>query len=136
MQTSSTTPPSATSASTTASTSTSSSSTSRTPQPSNICPGANDTIVTPSLGKVRYRIACDSDYGDTSGKQTLSSTVAATWDECLGLCNTMNYFQSRADVGCTWNVAGTGTQTPGTCWCLGGTKVVVSNPGNVVAVPL
>ena len=80
-------------------------------------------------------MACDSDFsGD--GKQTLASFFAATWDDCLALCNTMNYFQGRADVGCTWNVAGTGGQTPGTCWCLGGAdKTVVVNKGNVVAVP-
>jgi hypothetical protein len=81
-------------------------------------------------------VACDSDFSG-SGKQTLASFVTATWDECLELCNTMNYFQDRADIGCTWNVAGTGQQTPGTCWCLGGAdKTVVSNEGNVVAIPL
>ncbi|KAK3309440.1 uncharacterized protein B0T15DRAFT_515495 [Chaetomium strumarium] len=105
------------------------------PQPSNICPGANNTILTPPIGDVRYLVACDSDFGD-SGKQTLASFVTATWDDCLDLCNTMNYFQDRADIGCTWNVLGTGTQTPGTCWCLGGAdKTVVANRGNVAAVP-
>lgn len=85
---------------------------------------------------MRYRVACDSDFSG-SGKQTLGSFVAATWDDCLALCNNMNYFQGRADIGCTWNVAGTGQQTPGTCWCLGGAdKTVVSNKGNVAAVPL
>ena len=76
---------------------------------------------------------CDSDFNN---KDTLSSFVAATWNECLTLCNTMNYFQSRTDVAVTWNVAGTGQQTPGTCWCLGGKeKTVVKNVGNIVAVP-
>ncbi|GAB1319812.1 hypothetical protein MFIFM68171_10022 [Madurella fahalii] len=79
------------------------------PQPSNICPGANNTIVTRPL---------------------------ATWDDCLNLCNTMNYVQDRRDVGCTWNVLGTGSQTSGTCWCLGGVaKKLVTNIGNVAAVP-
>lgn len=105
------------------------------PKPSNICPAANNTLTTPAvaLGTVRYRIACDSDF---NGQDTLSSFVAATWDACLTLCNTMNYFQARTDVAATWNVAGTGQQTPGTCWCLGGKgKTVVRNVGNVVAVP-
>ncbi|KAL2127830.1 hypothetical protein VTI74DRAFT_10110 [Chaetomium olivicolor] len=117
------------------STSTSTSTSTGIPRPSDICPGANNTIVAPSLGNVRYRVACDSDFSG-SGKQTLASLVVATWDDCLALCNTMNYFQNRADVGCTWNVQGTGTQTPGTCWCLGGAdKTVVANRGNVAAVP-
>ena len=92
--------------------------------------------MTASLGTLRYRVACESDFGGDA-RQTLSSFIAATWDECLALCDAMNYFQHRADIGCTWNVLGTGAQTPGTCWCFGGTgKTVVANPGNVAAVPL
>ncbi len=66
---------------------------------------------------------------------TMSSNFAARWDACLTLCDTMNYFQKRTDVGATWNVAGTGQQTPGTCWCFGGPMVVVKNVGNVVGIP-
>lgn len=62
--------------------------------------------------------------------------MLGSFDECLGLCNTMNYFQEREDVGCTYNVDGTGDQTPGTCWCLGGSLDVVTNVGNEVAMPI
>lgn len=99
------------------------------------CPQGNNTVVEPTLGTVSYRILCDSDFG--GAKEDLSSAVMPSFDDCLNLCNSMNYFQKRTDVGCTYNVAGTGTQTPGTCWCLGGgPKTVVTNVGNQVAVPI
>jgi hypothetical protein len=104
--------------------------------PSSPCPSANNTLISPTLGTIRYQIHCDSDIGG-SGKITLSSIVVDTFDECLALCNTMNYFQDRTDVGATYNVAGTGTQTPGTCWCLGGEGLeVTENVGNDVAFPV
>jgi hypothetical protein len=79
---------------------------------------------------------CDSDYGPGGGKETLGSFEGITWESCVDLCNSMNYFQDRSDVGFTWNAAGTGDQTPGSCWCSGGpNKVVVENKGNVVGVP-
>ncbi|KAL4953879.1 hypothetical protein BDW69DRAFT_164373 [Aspergillus filifer] len=100
------------------------------------CPSANNTIVQAKTGSIRYRIHCDADFGG-DGKLTLASTVLTSFDDCLSLCNTMNYFQDRTDVGCTFNVAGTGQQTPGTCWCLGGTDVeVTSNVGNDMAIPI
>ncbi|KAH6651340.1 hypothetical protein F5144DRAFT_544268 [Chaetomium tenue] len=127
--------PATTSTDTTATTTSSSTSSSR-PKPSNICPSADNSVIKGTVGDVRYRVACDSDFTG-SGKETLASFFAETWDNCLKLCNTMNYFQERTDVGCTWNVAGTGQQTPGTCWCLGGAdKELVANVGNVAAVPL
>ncbi|KAL2869785.1 uncharacterized protein BJX67DRAFT_378838 [Aspergillus lucknowensis] len=117
-------------------TSTPSATTTSTPSPSSVCPEKNNALLTPSLGAIRYRVHCDSDLSG-SGKETLASIVLGSFDECLALCNTMNYFQDRTDVGCTYNVAGTGTQTPGTCWCLGGEGVsVVENVGNDVAVPV
>ncbi|KAL4867888.1 hypothetical protein BDV12DRAFT_170491 [Aspergillus spectabilis] len=107
-----------------------------TPTPSSVCPSSNNTLVTQYPGSIRYRIYCDSDFDD-SGKETLASIVLGSFDECLALCNTMNYFQDRTDVGCTYNVAGTGTQTPGTCWCLGGEGLtVVENVGNDAAMPV
>jgi hypothetical protein len=114
----------------------SSTSSTGTPTPSDICPDANNTVVSQDVGSTKYRILCDSDFSG-SGKETLASVVLPSFDSCLGLCNTMNYFQKRDDVGCTYNTAGTGSQTPGTCWCLGGAdKEVVTNVGNVIAKPL
>ncbi|KAL4779691.1 hypothetical protein BJX76DRAFT_339972 [Aspergillus varians] len=114
----------------------SSTSSTQTASPVSTCPGSNNTIVSPTLGSISYRIHCDSDWGG-SGKKTLASLVLSSFDECLGLCNTMNYFQDRKDVGCTFNAAGTGTQTPGTCWCLGGEGIrVTSNVGNEAAMPV
>jgi hypothetical protein len=87
---------------------------------------------------MKYLILCDMDFG--SGKTDLSELVMETWDECLTLCNTMNYRQVRTDVGPSWNFGGSGQggpQTPGTCWCLGGAnKKVVPNKGSVVGVPI
>ncbi|KAJ0425068.1 hypothetical protein BJY00DRAFT_308406 [Aspergillus carlsbadensis] len=113
-----------------------SSTSSPTSSPTSPCPSANNTLISPTLGTTRYRIHCDSDISG-SDKITLSSIVVDTFDACLALCNTMNYFQDRTDVGATFNVAGTGTQTPGTCWCLGGDALVVTeNVGNDVAFPV
>ncbi|KAL2817659.1 hypothetical protein BJX63DRAFT_103183 [Aspergillus granulosus] len=111
-------------------------STTEMPTPTSPCPSGNNTITTPSLGTIRYRIYCDSDISG-SNKITLSSIVVSSFDECLAFCNTMNYFQDRTDVAATYNVAGTGTQTPGTCWCLGGEGIgVTENVGNDVAFPI
>lgn len=99
------------------------------------CPKGNNTVVTPTLGSVNYRILCDRDFD--GAKEDLASVVMPSFDDCMNLCNSMNYFQKRTDIGCTYNVAGTGTQTPGTCWCLGGdAKIVVTNVGNQIAVPI
>ncbi|KAL4967239.1 uncharacterized protein BDV14DRAFT_170258 [Aspergillus stella-maris] len=115
---------------------TSSSNDNNTESPVSNCPSANNTIVQAKTGSIRYRIHCDADFGG-DGKLTLASTVLTSFDDCLALCNTMNWFQDRSDVGCTFNVAGTGQQTPGTCWCLGGTDVeVTSNVGNDMAIPI
>ena len=97
------------------------------------CPAGNDTIY--SEGTRKFRILCDFDFTGI-GKENLASTVVSSFYDCLGLCNSMNTFQNRSDVGCTYNREGTGGQSPGTCWCLGGEKTTTSNEGNDVAVPL
>ncbi|KAL4811717.1 hypothetical protein BDW67DRAFT_171425 [Aspergillus spinulosporus] len=116
-------------------TATGSSNSSNSSAPTSPCPSANNTLITESLGSKQYRIYCDSDF-DGVGKKTLASVVLSSFEDCLGLCNTMNYFQDRSDVGATFNVAGTGDQTPGTCWCLGGTSVRTDNVGNDAAFPV
>ncbi|KAF7595548.1 hypothetical protein BBP40_005583 [Aspergillus hancockii] len=101
------------------------------------CPGANNTEVrnvTGGSGSSSYYIFCDADIS-SSGKKDLASGVQSSFADCLALCNSMNYFQKRTDVGCTYNYAGTGEQDKGTCWCLGGeNKLIITNPGNMVAV--
>ncbi|KAK4124501.1 hypothetical protein N657DRAFT_663537 [Parathielavia appendiculata] len=88
-----------------------------TPRPSNICPGANNTVVTPTLGTVQYSVMCDSDFSG-SGKQDLASYVTTSFDECTELM---------------WRAPA--PRRP-TCWCLGGAdKTVVKNVGNIVGVP-
>ncbi|KAJ9148826.1 hypothetical protein NKR19_g5851 [Coniochaeta hoffmannii] len=88
-----------------------------------------NTILTPTLGMLKHPLLCDSDFD--GAKEDLALMLVSTFGDCMNLCNSMNYFQKRTDVGCTYNVAGTGTQTLGTCWCLGGdTKTVVANVGN------
>ncbi|KAL4733208.1 hypothetical protein BDV11DRAFT_214116 [Aspergillus similis] len=115
--------------------SSSSSSSSNSSAPTSPCPSANNTLITQSLGSKKYRIYCDSDF-DGAGKKTLASVVLSSFEDCLALCNTMNYFQERSDVGATFNAAGTGGQTPGTCWCLGGTSARTENVGNDAAFPV
>ncbi|KAL4744618.1 hypothetical protein BDW72DRAFT_188110 [Aspergillus terricola var. indicus] len=112
-----------------------SSSSSSSSAPISPCPSANNTLITQPLGSKKYRIYCDSDFGG-DGKKTLASVVLSSFEDCLGLCNTMNYFQELSDVGATFNVEGTGGQTPGTCWCLGGTSVRSDNVGNDAAFPV
>ncbi|RMJ21288.1 hypothetical protein PHISP_07842, partial [Aspergillus sp. HF37] len=101
------------------------------------CPDDDKTTRTVEIGSKAqtYRIHCASDFGGE--KADLASIALPSFDKCLSLCNSMNYFQDRGDVGCTYNWKGTGGQTPGTCWCLGGSdKTIVSNQGNIVAQPV
>ncbi|KAH8432467.1 uncharacterized protein LDX57_010102 [Aspergillus melleus] len=101
------------------------------------CPGANNTEIHMGTGKSAastYYVFCDADIHATN-KKDLSSTVQGKFADCLGLCDSMNNFQKRADVALTWNFEGTGQQKPGTCWCVTGSKKrVISNPGNMVAI--
>jgi hypothetical protein len=94
-------------------------------------------MITIGSSSQEYQIVCDADFGG-SGKKDLASTVFSAFDDCLGLCGSMNSFQSRSDVGATYNIEGTGDQSPGTCWCWatgGNDKSAQSNDGNVVAIP-
>ncbi|OGM42764.1 hypothetical protein ABOM_008155 [Aspergillus bombycis] len=102
-----------------------------------ICPDANNTEVrnvSGGSGSSSYYIFCDADISSSS-KKDLSSSVQSSFAACLALCNSMNNFQDRADVGCTYNFEGTGSQDKGTCWCLsGGNKSIITNVGNMAAV--
>lgn len=54
-------------------------------------------------------------------------------------CASMNYLQSRSEISAVYNVAGTGLQTRGTCWCPGETgaesgTTIGSDPGNDVGL--
>ncbi|KAE8422773.1 hypothetical protein BDV36DRAFT_309790 [Aspergillus pseudocaelatus] len=85
-----------------------------------ICPDANNTEVrnvSGGSGSSSYYIFCDADISSNS-KKDLSSSVQSSFADCLALCNSMNNFQDRTDVGCTYNFEGTGSQDKGTCWCL------------------
>lgn len=100
------------------------------------CPSANNTEIqhVGNSADSSYYIFCGADIHATN-KKDLSSTVQSSFADCLGLCNSMNEYQDRADVALTWNFEGTGQQDPGTCWCVtGSSKRVISNPGNMVAV--
>ncbi|KAB8200193.1 hypothetical protein BDV34DRAFT_205341 [Aspergillus parasiticus] len=101
------------------------------------CPDANNTEVRNVSGRSEsssYYIFCDADISSSS-KKDLSSSVQSSFADCLALCNSMNNFQDRTDVGCTYNFEGTGSQDKGTCWCLsGGNKSIITNVGNMAAV--
>ncbi|KAB8277171.1 hypothetical protein BDV30DRAFT_205276 [Aspergillus minisclerotigenes] len=101
------------------------------------CPDANNTEirnVSGGSGNSSYYIFCDADISSSS-KKDLSSSVQSSFADCLALCNSMNNFQDRTDVGCTYNFEGTGSQDKGTCWCLsGGNKSIITNVGNMAAV--
>ncbi|KAB8264201.1 hypothetical protein BDV32DRAFT_135551 [Aspergillus pseudonomiae] len=84
------------------------------------CPDANNTEVrnvSGGSGSSSYYIFCDADISSSS-KKDLSSSVQSSFADCLALCNSMNNYQGRTDVGCTYNFEGTGSQDKGTCWCL------------------
>ncbi|KAL4808180.1 hypothetical protein BDV18DRAFT_158291 [Aspergillus unguis] len=132
----STCPSTSTSTSTVTITSLSTPSSTSSSSPDTPCPSGNNTIISSSVGTIKYRINCDSDFSGNA-KKTLGSVVLGSFDECVSLCNSMNWFQDREDVGATFNVAGTGGQSKGTCWCLGGEgKIVSENVGNDAAVPI
>jgi hypothetical protein len=101
-----------------------------------ICPSKHNSIIQAPVGDIQYRILCDSEFGPGGGKETLGSFDVTTWENCVKICNTMNYFQDRSDVGCTWSVGGMSGVKPGMCWCLGGPNmVVVESKGSIAAVP-
>ncbi|KAE8313114.1 hypothetical protein BDV41DRAFT_564630 [Aspergillus transmontanensis] len=90
------------------------------------CPDANNTEirnVSGGSGNSSYYIFCDADISSSS-KKDLSSSVQSSFADCLALCNSMNNFQDRTDVGCTYNFEGTGNQDKGTCWCLSDNYIV------------
>ncbi|KAI0131591.1 hypothetical protein F4776DRAFT_626844 [Hypoxylon sp. NC0597] len=99
------------------------------------CPNINGNTVTKSSSKLTqtFRIYCDSDLTGTDQ----ASLVVTTLDECITLCASLNWTQNRKDVGSVWNEKGVVGQTPGTCWCKGGSNIqVTAKSGIVVATPL
>ncbi|KAI1464701.1 uncharacterized protein F4812DRAFT_151215 [Daldinia caldariorum] len=84
-------------------------------------------------GKNRsYDVYCDSDLTGTDQ----ASLVVNSLEECLALCDSLNWTQKRGDVGCVWNEKGVVGQKKGTCWCKGGDSIkVTSLAGIVVASP-
>lgn len=82
---------------------------------------------------MNYKVYCDSDLTGSD----LATLVTESLDDCLLLCDSMNWLQNRKDVGSVFNEAGTHAQAPGTCWCKGGDGISVkSNPGIAVASPV
>jgi hypothetical protein len=59
-------------------------------------------VVTLVLGVVRYRILSDRDFD--GAKEDPASFVMSLFDDCMTLCNLLNYFQARTSVGCTYDV--------------------------------
>ncbi|KAI1104688.1 hypothetical protein F4804DRAFT_306513 [Jackrogersella minutella] len=95
------------------------------------CPGINGTTAMKSTQS--YIFYCSSDL--TGNDQ--ASLVTSSLDECLTLCDSMNWTQDRKDVGSVWNEEGVIGQTAGTCWCKGGSNIqVTSKAGIVVASAL
>ncbi|KAI2785242.1 hypothetical protein F4815DRAFT_451952 [Daldinia loculata] len=95
------------------------------------CPSRSGSMI--SGGNHRqYKIACDSDLTGTG----LASLVVNSLEECLALCDSLNWVQKRSDVGCVWNEKGVVGQVAGTCWCKGGDNIkATSLAGIVVASP-
>ncbi|KAI0115038.1 hypothetical protein F4814DRAFT_418019 [Daldinia grandis] len=80
----------------------------------------------------QYKISCNSDLTGTN----LASLVVNSLEECLALCDSLNWVQRRSDVGCVWNEKGVVGQVAGTCWCKGGDNIkATSLAGIVVASP-
>lgn len=93
--------------------------------PSTTCPGSNGTVY--SASGFDFIIYCDHNVA-SGHKVDLSSGYQPTFDDCINLCAGEDYFQNRADVSAVYNFAGTGQQTPGTCWCEGGTASATTTP--------
>lgn len=95
------------------------------------CPNRNGNTI--SKTTLTYKISCNSDLTGSD----LASLVVNSLEECLSMCDSLNWTQKRKDVGSVWNEKGVIGQTAGTCWCKGGDKIqVTSKPGIVVASPL
>ncbi|KAI1451106.1 hypothetical protein F5Y02DRAFT_16051 [Annulohypoxylon stygium] len=96
------------------------------------CPGINGTTTSMSTNGVNmtYRFYCDSDLTGTDQ----ASLVTNSLDECVRLCDSLNWTENRRDVGAVWNEKGVVGQKAGTCWCKGGKGIqVISHTGIVVA---
>ncbi|KAI2471502.1 hypothetical protein F4781DRAFT_420677 [Annulohypoxylon bovei var. microspora] len=92
------------------------------------CPGINGTTTT--ISTMSYRLYCNSDLTGTNQ----ASLVTNSLNECVTLCDSLNWTQNRRDVGSVWNEKGVIGQTAGTCWCKGGNSIqVISHTGIVVA---
>ncbi|KAI1451878.1 hypothetical protein F4805DRAFT_449733 [Annulohypoxylon moriforme] len=99
------------------------------------CPGINGTTTSMSTNGVNmtYRFYCDSDLTGTDQ----ASLVTNSLDECVTLCDSLNWTEQRRDVGSVWNEKGVVGQKAGTCWCKGGNGIqVISHSGIVVASAL
>ncbi|KAI0380978.1 hypothetical protein F5Y04DRAFT_256431 [Hypomontagnella monticulosa] len=95
------------------------------------CPNRNGNTI--SKTTLTYKISCNSDLTGSD----LASLVVNSLEECISMCDSLNWTQKRKDVGSVWNEEGVIGQTAGTCWCKGGDKIqVTSKPGIVVASPL
>ncbi|KAI0850935.1 hypothetical protein F5Y00DRAFT_268014 [Daldinia vernicosa] len=95
------------------------------------CPSRSGSLISGENNR-QYKISCDSDLTGT----TLASLVVNSLEECLALCDSLNWVQKRSDVGCVWNEKGVVGQVAGTCWCKGGDNIkATSLSGIVVASP-
>ncbi|KAI8966813.1 hypothetical protein F5Y11DRAFT_343183 [Daldinia sp. FL1419] len=94
------------------------------------CPGRSGSVI---AGKTqKYNVYCNSDLTGTDQ----ASLVVNSLEECLTLCDSLNWTQKRQDIGCVWNEKGVVGQKVGTCWCKGGSNIkVTSLSGIVVASP-
>ncbi|KAI1393622.1 uncharacterized protein F4822DRAFT_385266 [Hypoxylon trugodes] len=97
------------------------------------CPGTNGSTLTQSQSSITYNVYCNSDLTGSD----LASLVVNSLEECLTVCDSLNWTQKRKDVGSVWNEQGVVGQTAGTCWCKGGNSIkVTAKPGIVVASPV
>ncbi|OTB20256.1 hypothetical protein K445DRAFT_362441 [Daldinia sp. EC12] len=95
------------------------------------CPGRDGNTIAGSENR-SYVVHCNSDLTGAN----LASLVVNSLEECLALCDSLNWVQKRRDVGCVWNEKGVVGQKAGTCWCKGGDDIqVTALTGIVVATP-
>ncbi|KAI0887122.1 uncharacterized protein GGS22DRAFT_104755 [Annulohypoxylon maeteangense] len=99
------------------------------------CPDINGTTTSMSTNGINiiYRFYCNSDLTGTDQAALVTNSL----DECVRLCDSLNWMEKRRDVGSVWNEKGVVGQKAGSCWCKGGSNIqVTAKSGIVVASAL
>ncbi len=90
-----------------------------TAKPTTDCPGSNGTIWTGPGTSISYIKYCGANFASQAYKQALVGANLPSFDLCISMCDSINYFQNTKNAtGAVFNLGGPGSQALGTCWCV------------------